>query len=366
MDIKAAVLDAANQPFSIKTVTLDDPGPDEILVRIEAVGICHSDIAVQEQSLPVALPAVIGHEGAGVVEKIGANVTKVKPGDKVVLTMLSCGECENCRRGDPMYCENQGGLNYSGVRQDGTHTICCGGHGISGAFFGQSSFASHALTTERNTIRVDPHADPVVLAPLGCGVQTGAGTVMRTLKAKAGRALIVFGGGSVGLSAIMAAKVQGCSPIILVEPVAQRRSLALELGATHVIDPKSEDVVARVQEITGRGVDYGVDTTAVPAVINTMIEVAAIHAELATLGVPRDPAASLPINLLGYLSKGLTLKGAIEGDSRPDEFIPELYALYKQGRLPVDRLIARFGFDQINDAIAEQLAGKVVKPVLTF
>ncbi len=366
MKITAALARQPAQPFEIEEVDLAEIQDDEVLVKMTAVGICHSDLAARDQQLPIAMPAVLGHEGAGVVQKVGKAVTKLAVGDKVVLTFASCGSCTNCLRGDVAYCEQGIVLNYSGGRPDGSPTICCGKDRIGGHFFGQSSFATYAISNQRNAIKVHANADLTIAAPLGCGIQTGAGTVMRSLAALPGRAIAVFGGGSVGLAAVMGAVVRGCTPIIVVEPVAARRALALELGATHAIDPAAGDVTQQIRAIVARGVDYVVDNTAIVPVIQAAMAAMAPHGTMAFLGIPKDPTAELPLSILGFLASGGTLKAVIEGDTDPDAFIPELLALYEQGRLPVDKLVRRYGFSQINEAVEDQLAGRVVKPVLVF
>jgi len=366
MKITAAVVREAAQPFALEELQLAEPQPDEVLVRLVAVGVCHSDVAARDQSLPIALPAVLGHEGAGIVEKVGSAVTKLAPGDKVVMTVAFCGECTNCKRGDVAYCEQGMALNYGGKRLDGSPTICCGQDAVSGHFFGQSSFATYAIANARNAIKVHSDADLTIAAPLGCGVQTGAGAVMRSLAAKPGRAFAVFGGGSVGLSAVMGARIQGCDPIIVIEPVAQRRALALEIGATHAIDPAAGDVAEQIREIVARGVDYIVDTTGVVPVIQAAQAALASHGAMVFLGVPKDMEATLPLSLIGFLISGATIKSVIEGDTDPESFIPELLNHYEHGRLPLDKLIATYPFAKINEAIEDQLAGRVVKPVLLF
>lgn len=366
MKITAALTRVAAQPFQLEEVDLAAPQDDEVLVRIVAVGVCHSDIAARDQTLPIAIPAVLGHEGAGIVEKVGKSVTKLAPGDKVVLTIAFCGECTNCQRGDVAYCENGMSLNYSGRRPDGSPTLCCGQEPIGGHFFGQSSFASYAICNQRNAVKVHAGADLTMAAPLGCGVQTGAGAVMRSLAALPGRAIAVFGGGSVGLSAAMGAAIRGCNPVIVIEPVAARRALALEIGATHAIDPAAGDVTQQIKAICARGVDYVVDTTGVVPVIQAAIAAMAPHGTMVFLGVPKNPAAEMPLSVLGFLASGCTLKAVIEGDTQPDTFIPELLALYEQGRLPVDKLVRAYPFAEINAAVDDQLAGRVVKPVLVL
>jgi aryl-alcohol dehydrogenase len=366
MKITAAVARDAGAPFGLEEVELADLQPDEVLVRMVAVGICHTDVAARDQSLPIALPAVLGHEGAGIVERVGSAVSGLLPGDKVVLTIAFCGECTNCRRGDVAYCEVGLSLNYSGARPDGSPTLCCGETAISGHFFGQSSFATYAIANQRNAIKVHAGADLTLAAPLGCGIQTGAGAAMRSLDVQPGRSFAVFGGGSVGLSAAMGAKIRGCDPIIVVEPVADRRTLALEIGATHALDPAAGDIAEQIRAIVTRGVDYIVDTTGVVPVIQTALAALAGHGAIALVGVPKNPEASLPLLLLGFLISGATIKSVIEGDTDPATFIPELLAHAEQGRLPLDKLTRIYPFDQINAAIDDQLAGRVVKPILTF
>lgn len=366
MKITAAVARTAAAPFGLEQIDLADLKPDEVLVRMVAVGICHTDVAARDQQLPIALPAVLGHEGAGIVEKTGSAVSGLAVGDKVVLTIAFCGECTNCKRGDVAYCEHGLSLNYSGARADGSATLCCGHEKVSGHFFGQSSFATYAVCNERNAIKVHAGADLAMAAPLGCGVQTGAGAALRSLAVKAGRAFVAFGGGSVGLSAAMGAKIGGCDPIIVVEPVADRRALALSVGATHAIDPNTGDVAEQIRAIVPRGADYILDTTGSVPVIQSALAALASHGSLATVGVPKDPEATLPLSLLGFLISGATLKAVIEGDTDPKTFIPELLEHVEQGRMPLEKLVRTYPFDQINTAIDDQLAGRVVKPVLLF
>ena len=366
MEITAAVAREACKPFSIESVELDEPQENEVLVRMVAVGICHSDIAARDQALPFGLPAVLGHEGAGVVEKVGAGVSKLKVGDKVVLTVPYCGHCSNCERDEISYCENGMELMYAGVRPDGTNTICHGDEKLNAHFFGQSSFATYALSHERNAVKMSDDTNLTLAAPLGCGVQTGAGAVLRSLNAQAGRAIAVFGAGTVGMSAVMGAKIAGCNPIIAVEPVKERRDLALQLGATHVIDPMAGDTVEAIRSIVPRGVDYAVDTSAVVKVLEDVMASVARHGQVAMLGVPHNPEAVLPLSVLGFLASGVTLKGVIEGDTIPDSFIPELYSWYEQGKLPLEKLVSTYNFEDINQAIDDQLAGKVMKPVIVF
>ncbi|PZQ22614.1 MAG: NAD(P)-dependent alcohol dehydrogenase [Sphingopyxis macrogoltabida] len=365
MKIQAALARTTSGPFTIETLELDDPRPDEIRVRIVGVGVCHTDLVALGGGTPVPLPAVFGHEGAGVVEAIGSAVTKVAVGDHVVLTFRSCGSCRRCQAGDPAYCADLVPLNYGGGRSDGISPLCCGGAPVSGAFFSQSSFATHALAYERNVVKVPKSAPLWQLGPLGCGVQTGAGAAMNALACEAGSSLLIIGGGSVGLSALMGGVVQGCARLLVVEPFAERRELALALGATDVIDPAAEpDIAAAVRARLPMGVDYALDTTGKSALLDAALDALAKRGVLGVLGIPA-PDTPTPGKLAAVMRSGLTIRGIVEGDSDPDIFIPRLVELFLAGRLPIDRITTRYDFADINQAIADQHAGRCVKIILT-
>jgi aryl-alcohol dehydrogenase len=220
INITAAVLRKPATPFVLETITLDEPREDEVLVRLVATGVCHTDIVVSKV-LPTT-PAVLGHEGAGIVERVGSRVSKVRPGDHVVLSYVSCGKCKYCLQGKGGYCQSFELANFAGIRPDGSTTMRQGDEIVHGSFFGQSSFATYALATERNVVKVRTDAPLELLGPLGCGIQTGAGAVMNVFAPQAGQSVVVFGTGSVGLSAIMAARAVGCTTIIGVDIRPQR------------------------------------------------------------------------------------------------------------------------------------------------
>jgi aryl-alcohol dehydrogenase len=363
MDVQAAVVRTPLADFTIETVQLDHPRPDEILVRIVGVGLCHTDIVAQAGAI-VPLPAVLGHEGSGVVEKVGADVVKVAPGDRVAITFRSCGHCANCKKGLAPYCHSMPALNYTGARTDGGKAISADGELLSSNFFGQSSLATYALTYERNVVKAPDDAPLELLGPLGCGVQTGVGAVMRSLACEAGSSLLVLGGGAVGLSAVMGAVIQGCSTIVVVEPHAARRALATDLGATHVIDPgQSLDLAAAVRAILPIGVDYAFDTTGRPQTQQATMACLAPHATFGIVGIS-PPGTPVPGDMNTVMTFGHTIKGIIEGDSDPDVFIPQMIDLHRQGRLPFDRLIRTYPFAEINRAIADQHSGDCIKAVL--
>lgn len=364
MEITAAVVHELGKDFQLETVTLDDPQAGEVLVEIEAVGLCHTDLAAQHGHLPFPLPGVFGHEGAGTVAAVGTGVTKVAVGDKVALSFNSCGDCSSCSKGEPAYCVEFMAFNFGGARADGTSAISIEDKGIGSNFFGQSSFASHAIANERNVVKLDSEIDLSLAAPLGCGIQTGAGAVMNSFNAQPGSTLLVLGGGSVGLSAVMAGVIRELAAIIVVEPVAERRALALELGATHVIDPADGPLAEQVRAVLPEGVTYAVDTTGSPAVLEQAFGSLAHRGTLGLIGVPADPTAAVGVPIIPAQVLGAKVIGIVEGDSVPDTFIPELIELYRAGRFPFDKLIKTMPFAQINDAIAVQARGEAVKVVL--
>jgi aryl-alcohol dehydrogenase len=365
MQITAAVARTPHGDFTVEAADIDAPRADEVLVRINGVGLCHTDLIARDGFIPIALPAVLGHEGAGIVEAVGSSVTKVAPGDRVVLSFSSCGHCARCDDHLPSYCREFPSLNYAGARADGTSGISIAGTPASANFFGQSSFASHALTFERNVVRIDDADAPLeILGPLGCGFQTGAGGIMRSLACPAGSTLAIFGGGPVGLTAVMGAVVQGCLTIILVEPIAARRDLARDLGATHVIDPADGDVTAAIRAIVPDGVDFAFESSGREAVVEAALAALASHGTLGLVGVPPKPESSVLINLASLITFGHRIHGIIEGDSDLDGFIPELVALYQAGRFPIDKLIKTFPLADINAAVDAQRRGDCVKAVL--
>jgi aryl-alcohol dehydrogenase len=361
MQIQAAIAKRPGADFEIEPLELSAPQHDEILVRIAAVGLCHTDLGVRDNPVGLALPAVLGHEGAGVVEAVGDSVVKVAPGDRVLISFRSCGVCPMCERGQPAYCRQLIAMNFGGARLDGGSSFV--GGGTASNFFGQSSFATHALTYERNLVKLPQDVPFSLAAPLACGVQTGAGSILRALDCRPGAAVAIIGGGTVGLSAVMAAKVRGCHPVILIEPMETRRALALQLGATHAIDPFAGEIAPMMRAIAPAGVDYVLEASGAAAAAQAAFGYMGTRGVLGLVGVP--PSGSqlhLPLDLA--ITFGFSVRGVIEGDSDPQSFIPELLALHRSGRLPFDRLITTFPFAQINAAVAEQKAGRVVKVVL--
>lgn len=364
MKASAAIIRAVGSDFSVEDIEIAEPRGSEVLVRIVGVGMCHTDLVARD-GFPVPMPIVLGHEGAGVVESIGPDVTGLAPGDHVVLSFDSCAACPTCEEGLPAYCHQFLGKNFAGVRlEDGSSPLSQAGEVIHGNFFGQSSFGTYAIAHQRNTVKVDAQLPLEILGPLGCGIMTGAGSAVISLAIQPGQSLAIFGGGAVGLSALLGALAVGAGPVIVVEPNASRRALALELGAAHVIDPTAtEDVLAAVKELSGGGVNHALDTTGIPAVIGVAVETTIAHGTVGLVAVP-PPEAMLPANMMSMLVRGTTIKYITEGDADPQEFIPRMLGWYREGKFPFDRLIRKFPFAEINEAAHASEDGSAIKPVL--
>lgn len=362
MEIQAAVCREKDGPFALEPVELSAPAADEVLVRIVASGMCHTDLAVRDQHLPLPLPAVLGHEGAGVVTAVGPGVTKFRAGDHVVLSYGSCGKCGNCVSGRPAYCAEFLAYNVGTRRPDGSCTHQQHGVAITGAFFYQSSFATYALTHVRNVVKVADDLPLEVLAPLGCGIQTGAGAVFNCLRPQAGSSIAIFGAGAVGLSAVMAAAVAGCAVIVAVDVQDSRLALARELGATVTVNAKTTDAVAAVRAASNGGVDGAVEATGIPAVMTQAFDALNGTGTVIVLGVA-PAGATVSVDASALLG-GKKLRGAIEGESVPEVFIPQLIALWKAGRFPFDRLAKFYAFDQINAAAHDSERGLTIKPII--
>lgn len=362
MEIKAAVVSEKSGNFNIENLEISDPNENEVLVRVAGSGICHTDLAARYQHLPVPLPSVLGHEGAGVVEKVGSRVTKVKPGDHVVLSFGSCGTCSSCKSGHEAACFNFFPLNFSGSRLDGSATLRKGNQVIHGSFFCQSSFADFALANERNAVKVRDDIPIEMLGPLGCGVQTGTGAVMNCLHPQAGSSIAIFGTGSVGISAILGALARGCTTIIAVDLQPDRLELAKELGATHTINAGEVDPVEAIQEITGGGAENALECVGDAKVLRQAVDSLTLRGVCGLIGAA-PAGAEVSLDMQTLLNER-TVFGIRMGEGIPDLFIPKLIDLYSQGRLPFDRMITYYPFDEINQAVEDMEKGRVIKPVL--
>ncbi|HZU56988.1 MAG TPA: NAD(P)-dependent alcohol dehydrogenase [Actinocrinis sp.] len=367
----AALVETAGAPFSLAEVELDDPRPDEVVVRVTAAGICHTDLGVAAGALPFPLPGVLGHEGAGIVEAVGSAVTRVRPGDQVLLSFTSCGRCANCRDGHPAYCLAWLPLNLlGGARADGSATVRKDGAALGSHFFGQSSFARLAVVDERSLVRVPEGAPLDLLAPLGCGVQTGFGAVVNVLRPRPGATIVVTGAGAVGLSAVMAARLTPATRIIAVDRVPDRLELAVQLGATDTLDTSSlgsgsAGLAAALADLTGgHGADGVIETTGNALVLGEAINALAVRGCAVVVGAPAF-GTQVPVDV-NFLLPGRTVTGLTLGDSETETLLPTLVDLVAAGRLPVERLVRHYKFEDINTAVADMVAGTAVKPVLTF
>ncbi|HXQ82691.1 MAG TPA: NAD(P)-dependent alcohol dehydrogenase [Xanthobacteraceae bacterium] len=363
MQIKAAVVSERSGPFVIDTVELCEPRADELVVRIVASGMCQTDLHGRDGYFATSYPAVYGHEGAGVVHAIGSAVRSFAPGDHVVMSYPWCGSCANCRQQRPNYCLDGRNLKMRGTRADGSTLISKNGAPVYSAYFQQSSFGTFALTQERYAVKVRKDAPLELLGPLACSGQTGAGAVLNVMKPDPGESFAVFGVGAVGLSALMAAKIAGCDPIIAVDVREHRLALARELGATHTINPNDcRNVAGAVRNIAASGVRYSIDTSAVPAAFRAAIESLMPGGACVLLGSARkgtDVAFEMP-----FLQQGRVVRGVVQGDSIPQQFIPELVDLIMAGKFPIEKLITFYDFADINRAAQESSAGITIKPVL--
>jgi aryl-alcohol dehydrogenase len=363
MEIKAAVVSETGGAFGIEQLELCDPNDDEVLVRIVAVGICGTDLGARAGHLPIPPPpSVFGHEGAGVVEKVGARVTKVKPGDHVALAWDYCGTCPSCKTGNELYCLNFFLHNFHGARPDGTITLHKGDQPVHGSFFTQSSFAEFALANERNVVKVRDDVPVEILGPMGCGVMTGAGAVMNALRPRPGASIAVFGVGPVGMSAVLGAAVCGCTTIIAVDINPDRLEMAKELGATHTVNAGEVDPVQAILDITGGGAEFSLECVGNPKVLRQAVDVLPRLGVCGLLGVV-PPGTEVSLNM-DLLMNGRTVKGILGGDAIADLFIPKLIELYSQGRFPFDRMIKFYPFEEIGRAVEDMEKGRVVKPVL--
>jgi Zn-dependent alcohol dehydrogenase len=365
IEVTVAVLREAGAALKLERANLGAPRADEVRVRIVATGVCHTDMVVRDQLFPTPLPIVLGHEGAGIVEAVGASVTTIAPGDHVVLTYMFCGLCLPCENGHPAHCSHMHPLNFGGGRMDGSTSTCgCEDSApIHDHFFGQSSFSTYVVANERNVVKVSKKASLELLGPLGCGIQTGAGSVLKAMKVEAGASFVAFGAGAVGLAAVMAARVAGATTIIAVDVTPSRLTLALEVGATHVINSREEDPVQRVREITGGGANYSLECSGRAEVLRQAIDALTTLGTCGIVGATKM-GTEAAFNINEVMIPGKRIMGIVQGDVVANSFIPTLVDLHLQGRFPFDKLCRFYSFDQINEAMADSESGITIKPIL--
>ncbi len=366
MKIRALVVEEKDAPFQLQDLELGEPVRGELLVRIVASGVCHTDAITQAGDLPMPFPCVLGHEGAGVVEKIGPGVSGFAPGDRVIIGWPFCGACRNCLDGQPRYCLRSGEALVSGARFKGEHAgqsaYSRAGKVVHGHFFGQSSFATHSVVSADAVVKVPGDTRLELLGPLACGLATGAGAVLNEARPRLGDSILVVGVGAVGLAAIMAARNSGVTTLIAGDVHESRLELAKSLGATHVINSRETKLVDEVKAITGSTVDFAFDCTGVIAVIETMAQTVGMLGTLVLIG-GAPAGASFKLDHLSTLW-GKRVIGVLGGGGRSGQLIPALVQLLEQGRFPFDRLVKEYELDQIDQALADSKSGKVIKPIL--
>ena len=346
---------------------LGEPGPGEIAVRVAATGICRTDLHIRDGEYPLPdFPVIPGHEGAGVVTATGGAVTGVRPGDHVLLTYPFCGRCPNCARGATAYCEHGFELSFGGARLDGTSgwRRVEDGARVGGHIFQQSSFATHTLAAASSAVVLDRDLPLTLAAAFGCGVSTGAGSVLNVMDLRPDSRLAVLGAGTVGLAAVMTASHLGAQQIIAVDTNPGRLGLARELGATHTVGASGPGAADAITRLTGRGADYIFDTTGHPDVVAAALESLAMTGTVVMAGAA--PAGTRTSVDMTTLLNGRGIRGTIQGDADARTLVPHLIELYRRGRFPVGRLVRHYPFADIQRAIADMEAGQVIKPVLTM
>jgi NDMA-dependent alcohol dehydrogenase len=363
--MRAAVLYEAKQPLRVEDVELDGPRDGEVLVRIGAAGVCHSDYHFMNGDIPIGLPCVLGHEGAGVVEEVGRGVTAIRPGDHVVLLFRAgCGRCEFCSRGRPALCWMAGQLRSTGRLLDGTSRLRRGDAEIK-HFLGVSCFAERTVVPEQGVVRIPEDVSLEVAALVGCAVMTGVGAVMNTARVTPGAPVLVVGAGGIGLNCIMGATLVGAHPIIAADLVDAKLETAMEFGATHAVNAGARDLVEAVRELTGgEGVDFSFEAIGSPRAMAQAFQAVRRGGVATAVGIaPFGSELSINAGELVYQEK--TLQGSYYGSTRPHADMPRLLDLYRAGRLPLDRLISRrYPLERVNEAYDALLAGEVARSVL--
>jgi aryl-alcohol dehydrogenase len=349
----------------VRDAELDGPGEGEVLVKVAATGICHTDAITRDGVLPFPLPGVLGHEGAGTVVAVGNNVTGIGEGQAVVIGWPFCGACRNCLDGEPRYCLQLFPLVAGGGRADGSSALrTMDGQRLSSHFFGQSSFATYAVAAAHTLVPIPDGLPVELMGPLACGLATGAGAVFNTVQPQPGTSIVVYGAGAVGLAAIMAARNSAATIVIAVDRYESRLTLATELGATHTVNARDNDPVTAVADICGGPADYALDCTGVISVVRQAIDSVGMRGTCILIG-GAPAAAEFTADHLTTLW-GKRIVGTLGGSGRSLKLIGALMDLYSQGRFPIDRLVEYFPLERIEEAMEASAAGEVIKPILVM
>jgi alcohol dehydrogenase len=374
MKIRAAVLDrmgaeppyAVSKPLRIETLDLDGPGRDEVLVRIGAAGLCHSDLSVINGDRPRPMPMALGHESAGIVEALGEDVADLAVGDHVVMVFMpSCGHCLPCAEGRPALCEPGAAANGAGTLLSGKRRLHCDGADIN-HHLGVSGFADHAVVSRRSVVKIDRDLPLDEAALFGCAVLTGVGAVVNTAHLQPGQSAAVIGLGGVGLSSVLGAVASGARQIVAIDLSDDKLGLARQLGASHTVNARDADAAEQVRELTGGGVDFAFEMAGAVRAMELAYKITRRGGTTITAGLP-PPNAALPVPLVQLVAEERTLKGSYIGTCVPIRDIPRYVALYRAGRLPVDRLMSgKLTLDQINEGFDRLHDGKAVRQVIEF
>jgi S-(hydroxymethyl)glutathione dehydrogenase/alcohol dehydrogenase len=358
--VRAAVLRGYNQDLVVEDIDLHEPGPKQVLVRIAASGVCHSDLSIQNGTMPLPVPSALGHEGAGVVEAVGPDVTRVSVGDHVILSWISpCRACFYCMRGQPELCEHGMDFMFDPWGTSGGEAVHAG--------MGTATFSEQTLVNEKACIKIDESVPLDVAALIGCGVMTGVGAVINTARVEPGSSVAIVGCGGVGLSALQGAVLSGASRVIAVDMVADKLKLAESMGATDTVDASSGDAVAQVQALTGgRGVDYGFEVVGRSATIRQTYDMTR-KGGTATIVGAGSATDTVSFNAMELFLTSKRILGCVYGSADPERDFQRLIDLWRAGRLDVEALISRrIGLDDVNDAFRAMQAGEVARSVIVF
>ena len=356
---------AESRPLEITEVELAPPGPGELLVRVGAAGLCHSDLSVINGSRPRVMPMALGHEAAGEVVEVGEGVTAFAPGDHVVMAFVpSCGDCEPCRSGRAALCEPGAAANTAGTLLSGERRLADAG-GVLHHHLGVSAFADHAVVSEKSAVKV-PQELPFELAALfGCAILTGVGAVLNSANVQAGESVAVFGLGGVGLAALLGAHLAGAGTLVAVDVVPEKLELARELGATHAV-PAGDDTVERIREITGGGAEKAIETVGSEKVLAQAYAATRRGGTTVTVGLPH-PERMLTIPAVSLVAEERTLRGSYLGSCVPARDLPRFFELHANGQLPVERLLThRLTLDEVNEGFDRLASGQAVRQAIVF
>ena len=357
--VQGVIARSKGAPVELVDITIPDPGPNDVVVRIQACGVCHTDLTYRDGGINDEFPFLLGHEAAGIVESAGSAVTHVEVGDFVVLNWRAvCGNCRACRRGRPWYCFDTFNASQPMTLTDGTELTPALGIG---------AFAEKTLVHEGQCTKVDPNADPAVVGLLGCGVMAGLGAAVNTGNVSRGDSVAVIGCGGVGDAAIAGARLAGASPIIAIDRDPKKLQMATDLGATHTIDASKVDAVEAVQELTGGfGADVVIDAVGRPETWKQAFYARDLAGTVVLVGVP-TPDMTLEMPLIDFFSRGGALKSSWYGDCLPERDFPALVDLYEQGRLPLDKFVSeRIKLDQVEEAFGTMHRGEVLRSVVVL